>query len=160
MSRVLNIDVLGIYSTDCVYLQPVVCLDFSPKWGYDTIMTVNGNPFSPRLAGRDKNNRWVVDRPGDPDVMERPETKTKKPRMYKVIMHNDDFTPMDYVVYLLQKIFHMDMDTATNTMMEIHKKGAAVCGIYTMEIAETKVLICMDDARKNKHPLLVTAEPE
>lgn len=124
-------------------------------------MTMN-ELFPPILHDddRDGGGTTIVNRPGDPGVMERTQTKTKKPRMYVVVMHNDDFTPMDYVVGLLQKVFHMDLDRATHTMLEIHQKGKAACGLYTMEVAETKVLICMDDARKRQYPLLVTAEPE
>ena len=80
-------------------------------------------------------------------------TKLKKPLMYKVIMLNDDFTPMDFVVLLLKKFFNKSSDEATQTMLNIHQKGSALCGIYSYEIAETKTLQVMKTAKDNGHPL-------
>lgn len=87
-------------------------------------------------------------------------TKTKKPSMYKVLLLNDDFTPMDFVVYVLEKYFNKDKQEATEVMMQVHNHGIGLCGIYTYEIAETKVAIVVEDARKNEHPLQCIMEKE
>ena len=86
--------------------------------------------------------------------------KTKKPSMYKVIMLNDDYTPMDFVVMILQEVFRKTQDEATQIMLNVHKRGVGVCGVYTYEIAETKVVQVMDIARKNQHPLQLQLEKE
>ena len=86
--------------------------------------------------------------------------KTKKPSMYKVIMLNDDYTPMEFVVMVLQEIFRKTQDEATQIMLNVHKRGVGVCGVYTYEIAETKVVQVMDIARKNQHPLQLQLEKE
>lgn len=86
--------------------------------------------------------------------------KTKKPSMYKVIMLNDDYTPMEFVVMVLQDVFRKTQDEATQIMLNVHKRGVGVCGVYTYEIAETKVVQVMDIARKNQHPLQLQLEKE
>ena len=88
------------------------------------------------------------------------ETKpvTKKPSMYKVILLNDDYTPMEFVVYVLQKIFNKNQEAATQIMLHVHQKGIGVCGIYTYEVAEVKSKIVVDFAKKNQHPLQSTVE--
>lgn len=86
--------------------------------------------------------------------------KTKKPSMYKVIMLNDDYTPMEFVVMVLQEVFRKSQDEATQIMLNVHKRGVGVCGVYTYEIAETKVVQVMDIARKNQHPLQLQLEKE
>ncbi|MBM3645325.1 MAG: ATP-dependent Clp protease adapter ClpS [Alphaproteobacteria bacterium] len=80
--------------------------------------------------------------------------------MYKVLMLNDDYTPMEFVVDVLQRIFHRDREEATQIMLHVHQKGVGVCGVYTYEIAETKVTQTVDYARKNQHPLQCTLEKE
>jgi ATP-dependent Clp protease adaptor protein ClpS len=87
-------------------------------------------------------------------------TRTKKPSMYKVLMLNDDYTPMEFVVDVLQRIFQKSRDEATEVMLHVHQKGVGVCGVYTYEIAETKVTQTVDYARKNQHPLQCTLEKE
>ena len=87
-------------------------------------------------------------------------TRTKKPSMYKVLMLNDDYTPMEFVVDVLQRIFQKNRDEATQVMLHVHQKGVGVCGVYTYEIAETKVTQTVDYARKNQHPLQCTLEKE
>lgn len=86
--------------------------------------------------------------------------KTKKPSMYKVVMLNDDYTPMEFVVMILQEVFRKTQDEATQVMLNVHKRGVGVCGVYTYEIAETKVVQVMDIARKNQHPLQLQLEKE
>ena len=84
--------------------------------------------------------------------------KVAKPPLYKVVMLNDDYTPMDFVIYLLKTFFHMNANKASKIMLEIHNKGAGTCGIFTLEIAETKILKVIDTSRKNGFPLLCTLE--
>jgi ATP-dependent Clp protease adaptor protein ClpS len=86
--------------------------------------------------------------------------RTKKPSMYKVLMLNDDYTPMEFVVDVLQHIFQKTRDEATKIMLHVHQKGVGVCGVYTYEVAETKVTQTVDYARKNQHPLQCTLEKE
>jgi ATP-dependent Clp protease adaptor protein ClpS len=84
--------------------------------------------------------------------------KPKKPSQFKVLMLNDDYTPMEFVVLVLKRFFGMDMDQATRVMLHVHQKGVGVCGIFPYEIAETKVNQVMDFARENQHPLQCTLE--
>jgi ATP-dependent Clp protease adaptor protein ClpS len=86
--------------------------------------------------------------------------RTKKPSMYKVLMLNDDYTPMEFVVDVLQHIFQKTREEATKIMLHVHQKGVGVCGVYTYEVAETKVTQTVDYARKNQHPLQCTLEKE
>jgi ATP-dependent Clp protease adaptor protein ClpS len=87
-------------------------------------------------------------------------TKSKKPSMYKVLLLNDDFTPMEFVVYVLERVFRKTRDEATDIMLKVHNDGVGVAGIYTYEVAETKVDQVMTLARKNEHPLQCTMERE
>ena len=84
--------------------------------------------------------------------------KTKKPSNYKVLMLNDDYTPMEFVVLVLQRYFNMGTEDATRVMLQVHQQGVAVCGVFTYEVAETKVSQVMDFARENEHPLQCTLE--
>jgi ATP-dependent Clp protease adaptor protein ClpS len=84
--------------------------------------------------------------------------KLKKPAMYKVLMLNDDFTPMEFVIEVLEKFFHMDIEKATQIMLHVHTRGVGVCGVFTRDVAETKVLLVNDYAKHNQHPLLCEME--
>jgi ATP-dependent Clp protease adaptor protein ClpS len=84
--------------------------------------------------------------------------KTKKPTPYKVLMLNDDYTPMEFVVHVLQSFFRLSLEEATRVMLHVHQKGVGVCGVFSYEVAETKVTQVMDYARKNQHPLQCTLE--
>ena len=84
--------------------------------------------------------------------------KVKKPPLYKVLMLNDDYTPMEFVVHVLEQFFSLDRPTATRIMLEVHTRGKGVCGLFTHEIAETKVSQVNAYARENQHPLLCTLE--
>lgn len=88
----------------------------------------------------------------------RTRAKPKKPSQYKVLMLNDDYTPMEFVVLVLKRFFRMDLEQATRVMLHVHQRGVGVCGIYPLEIAETKVNQVMDFARANQHPLQCTLE--
>lgn len=86
--------------------------------------------------------------------------KFKKPPLYKVLIHNDDYTTMEFVVYVLQDVFSKTMDEATAIMLKVHKEGYGVCGVYTYEIAETKAQKVAELAKEDGHPLHCTVEPE
>lgn len=84
--------------------------------------------------------------------------ETLKPSLYKVLMLNDDYTPMEFVVHVLQRFFRMNMEDATRVMLHVHQRGVGVCGIFTYEVAETKVTQVMDFAKQHQHPLQCTLE--
>ena len=86
--------------------------------------------------------------------------KTQKPSMYKVLLLNDDYTPMEFVVHVLESIFKKSRQEATDIMLHVHRRGVGVCGIFTFEVAETKVAQVMDFARANEQPLQCTMEKE
>lgn len=111
---------------------------------------------APRSAGDDKD----VDDGGDirVGVATRTRAKTKKPAPYKVLLLNDDYTPMEFVVMILQRFFRMDIEQATRVMLHVHQRGVGVCGIFPYDVAETKVTQVMDCARANQHPLQCTLE--
>ena len=85
-------------------------------------------------------------------------TRSKKPSQYKVLMLNDDYTPMEFVVQVLTRFVRMDIEQATRVMLHVHQRGVGVCGIFPYEVAETKVNQVMDFARENQHPLQCTLE--
>ena len=94
------------------------------------------------------------------DVITKTRSKTARPPMYKVLMLNDDYTPMEFVVHVLERYFSMTHAQAFEIMLTVHKKGLAVVGVFSYEIAETKVAQVMDLARQNQHPLQCTMEKE
>ena len=91
-------------------------------------------------------------------VVEADKPKLEEPSLYRVMLLNDDYTPMEFVVDVLQKIFSMDRQQATRVMLEVHTKGEGVCGVFTYEIAETKVAQVNSFSRQHEHPLLCTME--
>jgi ATP-dependent Clp protease adaptor protein ClpS len=95
---------------------------------------------------------------GQGTALEEAPPKLKQPSLYRVILLNDDYTPMEFVVQVLQKVFAMDRNTATRIMLEVHTKGKGICGVYTYEIAETKVAQVTGLAQQQQHPLLCTLE--
>ncbi|MFA5962765.1 MAG: ATP-dependent Clp protease adapter ClpS [Sphingomonas sp.] len=88
----------------------------------------------------------------------RTRTRTKQPTPYRVLILNDDYTPMEFVVLVLQRFFRMNMEEATRVMLHVHQKGVGVCGVFSYEVAETKVSQVIDFARENQHPLQCTLE--
>ncbi|MCC3860477.1 ATP-dependent Clp protease adapter ClpS [Pseudemcibacter aquimaris] len=106
----------------------------------------------------EQNNDNGMDFEGS--VITKSKPKTKKPSMYKVLMLNDDYTPMDFVVHVLQKFFRMPESEAMRVMLQVHQQGIGVCGVFTFEIAETKVHQVVEYARKNEHPLQCTLEKD
>ena len=87
-------------------------------------------------------------------------TRTKRPAMYKVLMLNDDYTPMEFVVHVLEKYFSKSRQEATDIMLQVHRRGVGVCGVFTYEVAETKVNQVTEFARRSQHPLRCTLEKE
>ena len=87
-------------------------------------------------------------------------TKTQKPAMYKVLLLNDDYTPMEFVIYVLQRFFSKSAEDATKVMLHVHQNGVGICGVFTYEVAETKVTQVMDMARQHDHPLQCTMEKD
>ena len=116
----------------------------------------NVSPPAPRAAGKDSDKGGD----GDTGVVTKAKPKTKRPSLYKVLMLNDDYTPMEFVVYVLERFFNMDHAQAYDIMMTVHLRGVAVVGVYPYEVAETKVTQVMDSARSNQHPLQCTMEKE
>ena len=108
----------------------------------------------------------MSDRAHDPDsgtvgqVVTRPRDKTQKPSMYKVLLLNDDYTPMEFVVHVLERFFSKGQEDATRIMLHVHNHGVGICGVYTYEIAETKVSQVIDFARQHQHPLQCTMEKD
>ena len=118
--------------------------------------------FGIRLAGDDEGgsggNGGQDDRATGVIVRTRP--KTKRPSLYKVLMLNDDYTPMEFVVHVLERFFSKRREEATQIMLHVHRRGVGICGVYTYEVAETKVTQVIDYARKHQHPLQCTLEKD
>lgn len=93
-------------------------------------------------------------------VVVRSKPKTRKPSMYRVVMLNDDYTPMEFVVHVLERFFSKSHEEAMQIMLHVHQKGVGVCGVFTYEVAETKVTQVMDLAQQHQHPLQCTLEKE
>jgi ATP-dependent Clp protease adaptor protein ClpS len=93
-------------------------------------------------------------------VVVKAKPKTKKPAMYKVLMLNDDYTPMEFVVHVLERFFAKSREEATRIMLHVHHRGVGICGVFTYEVAETKVTQVMDFARQHQHPLQCTLEKD
>ncbi|TCS61259.1 ATP-dependent Clp protease adapter ClpS [Varunaivibrio sulfuroxidans] len=105
------------------------------------------------------------DKPHDGDrldtaIVVKSRAKTKKPSMYKVLMLNDDYTPMEFVIHALERFFGKSHEEATKIMLHVHQRGVGVCGVFTFEVAETKATQVVDLARKNQHPLQCTIEKD
>lgn len=111
---------------------------------------------SPRAAQDGDGDHGTGD--GQVGIATRTRARPKKPSMFKVLMLNDDYTPMEFVVMVLKRFFHMDLEQATRVMLHVHQRGVGVCGIFPYEIAETKVNQVMDFAKQNQHPLRCTLE--
>lgn len=99
------------------------------------------------------------DTPGD-EVVAQVLPKTKRPNLYKVLLLNDDYTPMDFVVQIIETVFSKNRNEAIDIMLQVHRRGVGICGVYTFEVAETKVAQVIEIARRNEHPLQCTIEKE
>ncbi|MFY2509086.1 ATP-dependent Clp protease adapter ClpS [Vibrio pectenicida] len=102
-----------------------------------------------------KQIEWVSP---DQDLLELEKTKVMLPSRYNVVLNNDDYTPMDFVIEILERFFSMDIEKATQVMLKVHYEGKAICGTYTAEVAETKVAQVTMYSQENEHPLLCTME--
>ena len=115
-------------------------------------------PLSSASAAGEDDGRRSSD--GEVGIATKAKPKTKRPSLYKVLLLNDDYTPMEFVVYVLQRFFNMDQGRAVDIMLTVHTRGVAVVGVYPFEVAETKVTQVMDCAQSNQHPLQCTMEKE
>ena len=113
--------------------------------------------LTPRLGEDERKRKGEPGNPGTA-VITRTKPQTKRPNMYRVLLLNDDYTPMEFVVLVLERFFNKDRETATRIMLHVHHHGIGECGIYTYEVAETKVTQVMDFARKHQHPLQCVME--
>jgi ATP-dependent Clp protease adaptor protein ClpS len=127
------------------------------RWSATRGSAVNGSVT--RAAGPGKDGAGNNGGSGT-GVITRTRAKTAKPSMYKVLLLNDDYTPMEFVVHVLERFFHKNQDEAHQIMLHVHRKGVGVCGVYPYEIAETKVTQVIDLARKHQHPLQCTLEKD
>jgi ATP-dependent Clp protease adaptor protein ClpS len=176
--------VVGLYAAGllarCPYRHHALCrsghaLFFNPELRYiaamhDSILiprlAAGQNPFYARSPAMRLGTRGMADHDsGDGDkgngqigLATRARAKPKKPSQFKVLLLNDDYTPMEFVVMVLKRFFNMDLEQATQVMLHVHQKGVGVCGIFPYEIAETKVNQVMDAARAAQHPLQCTLE--
>ena len=115
-------------------------------------------PLRTPVRAADDDDGKVIEGEGQVGVATKTRARPKKPNQYKVLMLNDDYTPMEFVVMCLKRFFRMDLEQATRVMLHVHQKGVGVCGIFTYEVAETKVSQVIDFARQNQHPLQCTLE--
>ncbi|HXZ14753.1 MAG TPA: ATP-dependent Clp protease adapter ClpS [Roseiarcus sp.] len=119
---------------------------FAPGFG--------GSTTPPPRAAGPRETKKGGDSPGTgAAVITRTRAQTKRPNMYRVLLLNDDYTPMEFVISILQAFFNKDAQEATQIMLQVHHNGVGECGVFTYEVAETKVSQVMDHARKNQHPL-------
>jgi ATP-dependent Clp protease adaptor protein ClpS len=118
---------------------------------------VGAGRFAPRLADDDKKRRGDPGAPGTA-VISKTKPQTKRPSLYRVLILNDDYTPMEFVVHVLERFFNKDHEAATRIMLHVHHHGIGECGVFTYEVAETKVTQVMDFARKHQHPLQCVME--
>jgi ATP-dependent Clp protease adaptor protein ClpS len=116
-----------------------------------------GRQGSTGMAGK---NGSRGDEEGKTGLVTKTRPKTKKPNLYKVLLLNDDYTPMEFVVHVLERFFNKGREEATRIMLHVHQKGVGICGVYTYEVAETKVAQVMDFSRQHQHPLQCTMEKE
>ena len=114
----------------------------------------------PQLAGPRRGEGDGDDGTTGTGTVTKTRVQTKKPALYKVLMLNDDYTPMEFVVLTLQRFFKMTIEDATRVMLAVHQRGVGVCGIFTYEVAETKVSQVIDFAREHQHPLQCTLEKD
>jgi ATP-dependent Clp protease adaptor protein ClpS len=113
-----------------------------------------------KISAMSQNNKDDQRDDSGTGIVTKTKPKTKKPSLYRVLLLNDDYTPMEFVVYILERFFKKSRDEATQIMLHVHQKGVGVCGVFTYEVAETKVTQVMNFARQHQHPLQCTMEKE
>jgi ATP-dependent Clp protease adaptor protein ClpS len=123
---------------------------------YNPIMRID--PSSPVIRAGPPRRRTPEREPQHGVVVETAKPETARPPLYQVLLINDDFTPMEFVVEVLQQFFAMDREKATQVMLHVHTRGRGVCGVFTREVAESKVTQVNEYSRQNQHPLLCTME--
>ena len=124
----------------------------SVEIGFENKMT----DYAFRMQGGEERNGTSGGR--GTSVITRVQPKVKKPSLYRVLLLNDDYTPMEFVIHILERFFQKDREAATRIMLQVHNHGVGECGTYTYEVAETKVMQVMDFARENQHPLQCVME--
>lgn len=124
-----------------------------------TRLTMHVPAFLPPAMGPDKKDDEGGGGPNT-GLITKTRPKTKKPSLYRVLLLNDDYTPMEFVVWILQRFFNKNQDDALQIMLHVHQNGVGVCGVYSYEVAESKVTEVLDAARQNQHPLQCTMEKE
>ena len=123
-----------------------------------TALTLTALSSASPQASDDERKGGDGDRQDQLGVATKTRTKPKKPSQFKVLLLNDDYTPMEFVVMVLKRFFQMDLEQATRVMLHVHQKGVGICGVFTYEVAESKVIRVLDFARQNSHPLQCTLE--
>ena len=136
---------------------PVNAPIMTPETDERTQPTLSRSARAPRMADDDRKRKGEPGGPGTA-VITKTKPQTKKPNFYRVLILNDDYTPMEFVVHVLEKFFGKDNEAATRIMLHVHHHGLGECGVYTYEVAETKVTQVMDFARKHQHPLQCVME--
>jgi len=129
-----------------------------PKSPDDPISAAGGGRLPERLADDDRKRGGERGTPPGTAVITKTKPQTKRPSLYRVLILNDDYTPMEFVVHILERFFNKDREAATRIMLHVHNHGIGECGVYTYEVAETKVTQVMDFARKHQHPLQCVME--
>lgn len=127
---------------------------------YITAINKNHSQDDPDYGDHNGDKGRETERGTEAGVLLKTRPKTKKPSMYKVLILNDDYTPMEFVVHILEKFFNKTAEEATDIMLHVHRRGVGICGIYTYEVAESKVQQVMDYARAKEHPLQCTIEKD
>ena len=122
------------------------------RWNHDTKMA---DPDEGDASGGGTGEQEIRH---DGLLLAEPEVKTKRPPWFKVVLLNDDYTPMDFVVFLIKDIFHRSHEEAVSIMLDIHKRGAGVCGVFTRDVAETKAELVITLSRRNEYPLQCRVE--
>jgi ATP-dependent Clp protease adaptor protein ClpS len=148
---------MSAFGTDTLSQTATTPIDLDLPAG--TAPRGNAFRFAPRLASKPRapSGPTDSDRSGTGTaVLTR--TRTRKPNLYRVLILNDDYTPMEFVVHVLERFFNKDRAEATRIMMHVHQNGVGECGVFTYEVAETKVTLVMDLARKHMHPLQCVME--
>ena len=134
--------------------------------GRARLHAADGCGGDPGRTGRPARRRAGRARRGDDDnrfgtaIITKTKPRTKRPNLYRVLLLNDDYTPMEFVVHVLERFFNKNREDATRIMLHVHHNGVGECGVYTYEVAETKVTQVMDFARQHQHPLQCTMEKE
>ena len=126
----------------------------------DGLAQGSGGSVLKGMAGKTPPPGGGRDEEGKTGLVTKTRPKTKKPSLYKVLLLNDDYTPMEFVVHVLERYFNKGRDEATRIMLHVHHKGVGICGVFTYEIAETKVTQVMEFSRQHDHPLQCTMEKE